>query len=158
VSTLAQYTSPTLLIPQLRQQDATGVVGELCSLLHREGCVETLLPFYNAVITHEAVSSTATAPGWAMPHARLHGLPRLCFAVGRSAAPFPWFGQAEEPVQLVFLSAVPENEGAAYLALISGLARLSQNPVRLRNLLEAADSQAMFEVLAQIPVRQPVFT
>jgi PTS system nitrogen regulatory IIA component len=155
VTTLAQFTRPSLLIPQLRQQEPAGVVGELCSLLHREGQVVELLPFYNAVIAHETASSTATAPGWAMPHARLESLPRLCFAVGRSATPLAWFGEADEPVQLVFLCAVPEHESGTYLALISGLAKLNRDPLRLRRLLEAPESQAMFDLLAQIPVRLP---
>jgi mannitol/fructose-specific phosphotransferase system IIA component (Ntr-type) len=61
-----------------------------------------------------------------------------------------WFGG--EPVNLIFLFAVPESEATAYLNLISGLAKLSQDHLRLRRLADAPDSRTMFEVLREIPL------
>ena len=89
-------------------------------------------------------------PGWAVPHARLAGIPRLSFALGRTAKPLAWFGG--QPVHTVFLFAVPETEAAAYLNLISGLAKLSQDRLRREHLADASDSPAMFEVLQGIPL------
>ena len=71
MSTVADYTEPSLMVPLLRSRDAAGVTAELCSTLDRQGRLSDLLPFYHAVISHEALSSTAMSPGWAMPHARI---------------------------------------------------------------------------------------
>jgi mannitol/fructose-specific phosphotransferase system IIA component (Ntr-type) len=111
MSTVADYTEPSLMVPLLRSRDAAGVTAELCSTLDRQGRISDLLPFYHAVISHEALSSTAMAPGWAMPHARLAVVRRLSFALGRTAEPLVWFGG--EPVNMVFLFAVPESQAAA---------------------------------------------
>ena len=148
MSTVADYTEPSLMVPLLRSRDAAGVTAELCSTLDRQGRLSDLLPFYHAVISHEALSSTAMAPGWAMPHARLAVVRRLSFALGRTAEPLVWFGG--EPVNMVFLFAVPESQAAAYLSLISGLASLAQDRLRLERLADAPDSRAMFEVLREI--------
>ena len=146
--TVADYTEPSLMVPLLRSRDAAGVTAELCSTLDRQGRISDLLPFYHAVISHEALSSTAMAPGWAMPHARLAVVRRLSFALGRTAEPLVWFGG--EPVNMVFLFAVPESQAAAYLSLISGLASLAQDRLRLERLADAPDSETMLEVLREI--------
>lgn len=153
--TLSHYTTPGLLIPRLRSRDAAAVIAELCSAMHREQRVEELLPFYNDVISRETLSSTVTAPGWAMPHARGKSLARLTFAIGLAAEPLPWYGDAGEPVSIVSLFAVPESETAAYLRLLSGFSRLSRDPLLVQRLLQASDREAMFDLLQRIPLRQP---
>lgn len=155
MSSLAEFTTPRLIFPTLRSRDAAGVAAELCSSLHREGFVPDLLPFYNAIISRENLCSTAGAPGWAVPHARMRGLPRLAFAVGRTVEPMPWFGESRELVQVVFLFAVPEEQIAGYLNLVSALARLSQNPARTEALLRAQDSAQILVLLEQARLRQP---
>ncbi len=155
VLTLAHYTSPELIVPQLQSRGTAAVLAELCSGLERTGRVADLLTFYNAVVSHERLSSTAMPPGWALPHARIKGLPRLSFTLGRSATPLDWQEAGGPGVSLVFLFAVPEEDGASYMNLLSALAKFSQDPVRWQALLYAADSQSMFETLQRIPLRQP---
>jgi len=46
--TLADFTSPGMIIPHLRGQDATSVIQELSQSMQREGRVPDLLPFYHA--------------------------------------------------------------------------------------------------------------
>ena len=137
-------------MPVLRSRDAAGVVAELCSTLQRQGRVSDLLPFYHAVISHEALSSTVISPGWALPHARIAGIPQLAFTLGRTAEPLPWFGG--EPVSLVFLFAVPECDAGTYLSLLAGLAKLGQDEARLERLVDAPDSETMFELLRETPI------
>lgn len=150
MNTLAEYTSPRLIIPQLRSRDAAAVTAELCSTLDRDGRVKELLAFYNAVLSHECLSSTAMAPGLAIPHARIPGLSQVSFALGRCPEPMPWFGQQPQPVQLVFLFAVPDRETGAYLAMLSALAKLTRDAGRWNRLINAADGGEMFAVLSEI--------
>lgn len=153
VTTIAHYTTTGLIIPQLRGRGATAVIGELCSTLAREGKVTDLLPFYNAVLSLEQLSSTATPRGWALPHARVKGLECPAFAVGRSDEPLDWFGR--EGIRLVFLFAVPENDSEDYRMVLSGLARLSRTPALREALLQAPDSNAILEILRQMQTRHP---
>jgi mannitol/fructose-specific phosphotransferase system IIA component (Ntr-type) len=147
---MADYTDPALMLPLLRSRDATGILSELCSALQCQGRIADLLPFYHSVLSHELLSNTAMSPGLALPHARIKGGRQLSFALGRTAEPLAWFGG--EPVSLVFLFAVPEDDGGAYLGLIASLARLAQDRLRLRRLVDVPEGQAMFEVLQEIPL------
>lgn len=148
MSAVADYTAPSLMVPLPRGRDAAALVADLCSTLRSQGLISDQETFYRAVLAHEKLSSTAMPPGWALPHARLAGIPRLAFVLGRTREPIAWFGG--ERVTTIFLCAVPEAEAGAYLGLISGLARLSQDTARLRRLEEAPDSRAMFEVLREV--------
>ena len=150
MSTVADYTERSLMVPLLRSRDAAAVVAELCSTLECQKRIGDLLPFYHGVISHEALSATVISPGWALPHARVAGIPQLCFALGRTAEPLAWFGG--EPVNMVFLFAVAEREAATYLSLLAGLARLGEDHVCLERLADAPDGQAMFEALRGIPL------
>lgn len=154
VTTLAQFTSRELIVPRLQTQDTAAVVGELCSALQREGRLKDLLPFYNAAMNQEYMSSSATPQGWALVHARVKGLASTCFALGRSDGPLEWLGPAKLRVRLVFLFAVPKTDATTYLALISGLARLAQDTARMEGLINASDGDAILEILAQVPLRQ----
>lgn len=155
MSTLAEFTTPRLILPNLRSRDAAGVAAELCSTLHREGFVPELLPFYNAIISRETLCSTAASPGWALPHARMSGLPRLAYAVGRTAEPMRWFGHGRELVRVVFLFAVPEDKVANYLNLVSALARLSQSVARVEALLRLQEPEEFLELLEHTRLREP---
>jgi mannitol/fructose-specific phosphotransferase system IIA component (Ntr-type) len=150
MSTVADFTESSLMVPLLRSRDAAAVVAELSSTLERQGRINDLLPFYHGVISHEALSATVISPGWAMPHARVAGIPQLCFALGRTAEPLVWFGG--EPVNMVFLFAVPEREAATYLSLLAGLARLSEDHLCLERLADAHDGREMFEALRGVPL------
>jgi nitrogen PTS system EIIA component len=150
MSTVADYTAPSLMVPFLRSRHAASLVAELCTTLHAQGRIADAESCCRTIIRRETLSSTSMSPGWAFPHARLEGIPQLAFALGRSSKPLAWFGG--EPVNTVFLFAVPETGAAAYLGLISGLAKLSQDPLRLQRLGDAPDSRAMFEVLQEVPL------
>lgn len=142
------------MVPELESQAGAAVIAELCSVLQRQGRLSDPAAFYDAVMTRELMSATSIAPGWALPHARLKGLAQLSFALARSSQPLFWFGEAGFRLRTVFLFAVPEAEALTYLNLIAAVARLSQNPVLLEQLVRAPDRQSMFEVLQHVPLRQ----
>src|SRR5438093_5874485 len=124
--TLADFTTPGLIVPRLRGQDAASVIQELSQALQRENRVPDLLPFYHAVLNREFLLSSDWEAGMAFPHARLPALKELSFALGRSDEPLSWGGNAVRSVRLVFLIAVPATDSTQYLSLISGLARLAK--------------------------------
>ena len=151
--TLADFTSPALIIPHLRGQDAASVIQELSQALSREKRIPDLLPFYHAALNREFMVSTNMEAGMAFPHARLPGLKELSFALGRSVEPLGWGGRASGSVRLVFLIAVPATDSAQYLLLISGLARLAKDPRLVEKIHAARDTFQMVEVLRQVELR-----
>src|SRR6266404_3846180 len=152
-TTLADFTSPRLLIPNLSGTDAAAVIQELSQAMRREGRVPDLLPFYHAALNREFLVSTETEAGMAFPHARIAALQEVSFALGRSREPLAWSTRGMGSVRLVFLIAVPANDSTRYLSLISGLARLAKEPQAVEKLYCATDPLQMFEVLQQTKLR-----
>lgn len=150
----ADFTSESLIVPQVIGHDSAGVIQELSRLLQQEARVPDLLLFYHAALNREFLVSTAMDYGMAFPHARLQGLKRLSFAFGRSASPIAWGSQTTASVRLVVLTAVPATDATTYLSLISALARLAKDPHGLEKLYAANNAASIFAVLRQITPRR----
>jgi mannitol/fructose-specific phosphotransferase system IIA component (Ntr-type) len=149
-ASLADYTQPALIVLRLREGDTAGIISELSQLLHREGGVPDVLPFYQAAL----LTNSALDCGLAFPHARLSGAKRLQFAFGRTPAPIVWGPKSSRPVQFIFLLAVPATDAAGYLQLLASLARLGQQPGVLAQLRAAENAEAILTVLGNIRMRQ----
>lgn len=153
-ATLAAYTQPGLILPRLRQRDTAGIISELSQVLQREGYVPDLLPFYHAALNQELLDNSALECGLAFPHARLSGVKRLQFALGRTPEPIIWGAGGLRPVQLIFLLAVPATDAASYLHLLASLARLGQRPDLLAQLRAAEGVQGILATFGEIGMRQ----
>lgn len=151
--TLADFTTPGLILPHLRGQDAASVIQELSQAMQSEGRVTDLLPFYHAALNREFLVSTDMEAGMAFPHARLPALKELSFALGRSDEPLAWGSKSFRSVRLVFLIAVPATDATQYLPLISGLARLARDGRLVARLHAAQDDSQMLETLQQVELR-----
>jgi mannitol/fructose-specific phosphotransferase system IIA component (Ntr-type) len=151
--TLADLTSPRLIVPRLRGHDAASAIQELSQALQREKRVNDLLPFYHAALNREFMVSTDMEAGMAFPHARLPALKELSFAFGRSDEPLSWGPRSACSVRLVFLMAVPATDSTQYLLLISGLARLTREVQLVEKLHAAQDTFQILEVLQQVELR-----
>src|ERR1051326_6089563 len=88
--TLADYTHPELIVPNLREHDNAGIIGELSQALQRQGRVPDMLPFYHADLNRGLLANPALESGIAFPHARLTGVKQVQFALGRTPQPVAW--------------------------------------------------------------------
>jgi mannitol/fructose-specific phosphotransferase system IIA component (Ntr-type) len=148
--TLADYTCPMLLAPELRGQDAAAVIHELSYLLYRAGFVPDVLPFYRAALARERADSAVTDHGWAWPRAVVQDLAQPCFALGRCPAPLVWLQGLQPPVHLVLLLALPQNYASNDRALEAGLVRLNTDQLLRTRLSAARDRGELFDVLSQV--------
>ena len=153
-ATLADYTQPGLIVPSLRERDTAGIISVLSQALQREGYVPDLLPFYHAALNQELLANSAVECGLAFPHARLSGVKRLQFALGRTPEPIIWGARGSWPVQFIFLLAVPATDAASYLHLLASLAKLGQQTELLAELRAADSAEAILAVLEQVRMRQ----
>jgi len=153
-TTLAAYTQRRLILPRLHQRDTAGIISELSQALQREGHVPDLLPFYHAALNQELLANSALECGLAFPHARLSGVKRLQFALGRTPEPIIWGAGGSWPVQFIFLLAVPATDAASYLHLLASLAKLGRQPGLLAKLRAADSADAVWAVLQQVRLRQ----
>ena len=152
-SSLTSYTRASLIIPELRERDTAGIIGELSMALQHAGYVPDMLPFYHAALNQELLSNSAQDCGIAFPHGRLSGVKELQFAFGRTPTPVEWAVRGSGPVQLIFLLAVPATDAARYLNLLASIARLSQRPDCLAQLRSAQTRPEILRVLDEIRTR-----
>jgi mannitol/fructose-specific phosphotransferase system IIA component (Ntr-type) len=134
----------------VRSSTAAGVIAELADALEQAGHLNDQSAFVNSVMTRESLSPTSFSCGLAMPHARLHNLPELSFAVGRSLPPITWMSDKTARTRVVWLFAVPELETKTYLNLISAVARFSQNAKLMELFLRCPHAEAMYSILQQV--------
>jgi mannitol/fructose-specific phosphotransferase system IIA component (Ntr-type) len=151
--TLADFTSPALVIPQLGHDTVSGVIQELGALLGNENRLPDLPRFLRTVLAREEYGSTNMEAEMAFPHARMPGVETLSFAMGRFPKAVRW-GDDGRKVRIVFLMVVPGDDSMQHLSFISGLARLSGNTALLKALYAAPDGPAMIDVLRNVPLRR----
>jgi PTS system fructose-specific IIC component len=150
---MMEYTRPELLVPDLRETDTAGIIGQLSQALQRQRVLPDLLPFYHAALNQELMHNSALECGIAIPHARLAGVKQLQFSFGRAAVPVSWGVKGSWAVQFVFLVAIPASDSAAYLQLLAGIARLSQQPELLAELRKAKSAEAIIAVFERVRLR-----
>ncbi len=149
-ATLADLTAEALIVPRLVGRDTLSVIQELSKVLQKAGCVQDLLPFYTAAMNREFLVGTVLESGIAFPHARIQGLTRVHFALGRCDPPVVWGLKGGLPVQLVFLVAAPATDATGYLGLVSALVRLSCNGELVEQLRRGSGAGAIRDTLRRV--------
>jgi PTS system nitrogen regulatory IIA component len=91
------------------------------------------------VMSRESAAGTAIGNGWACPHARVPFDEDLMCALGWSPGGIDYGAPDSEPVKLVVLYLVPENQRSHYLREISMLAKALESYPRLEKLAAAKD-------------------
>lgn len=135
--TVADFTEPSLLIPQLLSADQASVINALSHRLQGAGRIADSLTFFQAVLQRDYLSSSAPGNGVAFPHAGGRGIHCLSLALGVSAAGVRWRDGSQ--VHAVFLIAIPPADAQLYLALVAALARL----VRRDNFIHTVTTRAL---------------
>lgn len=144
---LADFTRPDWIRPRLFGRDEATVIYELGGLLKEGGFPVDAGVVARTAHARELAGGTEMAEGISLPHARVPGLARLCFALGRSCEPIRW-GRGR--VTLVFLAAIPESDSLTYLQWIAAVARLSKDGRTLGQLRAAADELQIFAALEKV--------
>jgi PTS system nitrogen regulatory IIA component len=91
------------------------------------------------VMSREAAASTAIGKGWACPHARVPYDEDLMCVLGWSPGGIDYGAPDGEPVRLVVMYLVPENQRNHYLREVSMLAKALESYPRLEKLAAASD-------------------
>ncbi|OLT49977.1 PTS mannose transporter subunit IIABC [Corynebacterium sp. CNJ-954] len=102
--------------------DAAAVIRALAGQSEEQGRLSET-EVVEAALAREAQSTTAVGNGVAIPHARSAAVSVPTLAFGRLQTPVEWDAPDREPVDLVFLIAVPDDAGKQHLKVLAKLAR-----------------------------------
>jgi PTS system nitrogen regulatory IIA component len=101
----------------------------------------------SALLQREALGSTGTGGGVAIPHARLPGVDKPFGMLVRLAKAIDFDAIDGKPVDIVFLLLLPENSQGEQLNALACAARTLRDPEAVRNLRRAADDAALYRVV-----------
>jgi len=144
--TIGELIAVNHVILGLRVADKTQLLQELArrarvalSLNQRE--------IFDALQARENLGSTGLGKGFALPHARLGGLPRSFALFVRLTRPIDFDSIDGLPVDLVILLLTPASAGNHHLATLAALSRPLRNEAFMQRLRQAPDATAFHELL-----------
>lgn len=136
---------------QLTCADKKAAIQQLAQRLQQAGRVAAGAEFVAAVEAREELSSTGIGFGLAIPHGRSAAVRTASVAFGRSQAGLDWQAHDGEPVQLVFLIAVPQQAADnQHLKILAVLSRKLMHEAFRRELLECSEPTAVLDVLQEV--------
>jgi len=98
----------------------------------------------------EAIGSTGLGNGVAVPHLKSDEVQGVTMVLARSKAGIEWQAIDGRPVHIVFLLVSPADEPEAHLRCLRWIATLARSADFRRFLLDAADVEAMRELLREM--------
>ncbi len=96
----------------------------------------------------ERLGPTGFGGGTAIPHCKIAGIDAPIGVFLRLDKPVPYDAVDEKSVDLVFGLISPANDGAAHLRALAEISRMFRDEKSCRQLRGAADSAALFALLA----------
>jgi len=146
---IADLIGPSQVLLGLRVTDKAGLLGELA----RRAAAAVSLPsstILRALQAREELGSTGLGRGFALPHARLDGLPKFYALCVRLQRPIEYEAIDGKPVDLVILLLTPEAASAQHLATLAALSRPLRDEAFVQQLRRAPDPLALHRLLAGV--------
>lgn len=102
-----------------------------------------------ALIERESLGSTSVGEGFAIPHCKIDGLPRIAIALARLDAGVPFGKDGEDPVSFFFVVLSPPDQPAAHLQVLSQIARVLKRQDLRAELLSAENADDVSAALCR---------
>jgi len=102
---------------------------------------------FNSLLARERLGGTGLGHGVALPHGRLSGLERTLAAFIHCAEGVDFDAPDQQPVDLVFALAVPEQAADEHLDLLAQLAGMCRDPGQREALRAARSGEAVIELI-----------
>ena len=120
---LSELTSKNLVMLDAVFQDRLDAIQQLTQKLDEEGKLSDRQAFLDAVMTREEEGPTALGEGLAVPHGKSSGVKEATFACAFVKGDLQWQGlDGDEPVEMVFLLAIPPAEaGSTHMGILTEL-------------------------------------
>lgn len=140
----------SILIP-LAAGDKNEIIGEMARSLEAAGVVTDKAAFLEAVLARENTGSTGIGFQVAIPHGKSAGVAQAGIAFAKLASPVDWQSLDGQPVQAVFMIAVPEAAaGNDHLKILISLSRKLIDDDFRSSLLAVSDAEQLKQLLATI--------
>lgn len=123
---------------------------ELSKLLFKQNRISSIEEFIKSVYEREAIGETGMGNHMAIPHGQTDAVLHASVAVGRVDKPIEWESLDDEPVNLIFLIAVPKNnKEISHLSILSQLASVLSYEEIQNELMKCKNKNDFFEIFTR---------
>jgi len=146
---LGDILSPELIIPDLKATNRWEAIDELVDGLVQGQKIKPAdrEAIISVVKKRESSMSTGIGFGIGIPHASTDLIYEVVGAFGRSAQGVNFDALDNQPVNLIMLFLVPQGQFQKHLHTLARIAKLLHRKEFRQSLENAADAQAMFDVI-----------
>ena len=139
--TIRDLLQDNLIIEEIAATDKIGVLREFAQLLKTRGKVENEEELIRVLIERETLGSTGVGDGVAIPHGKLHNIPEMIMAFGRSKGGIEFQSVDAKPAFLFFLLVTPNDKPGDHLKALARISRILKNPALRAGLVQASRRQ-----------------
>jgi PTS system nitrogen regulatory IIA component len=146
---IRDFLSPDDAMNNVRVSDKTRLLQDLAARAAAALNLDANL-IASELLKREALGSTGTGDGVAIPHARIADLKKPFGTLVRLRHAIDFEAIDGKPVDIVFLLLLPQSQGDPLNALAS-VARKLRDPESLRRLRDAADDVKLYQAVESVP-------
>jgi mannitol/fructose-specific phosphotransferase system IIA component (Ntr-type) len=147
---IERFSSPELMISDLKSSERDDVLAELCTKMEAEGFVDNASKLLEEALKREAIISTAVDHGLAFPHVRGVEGGGLTLALGLSRKGIKFSPGARSLTRIIFFMVIPTAASAFYLKLLSGLTQTFQKNEVREKLFEVETPEQLWKMLVKL--------
>ncbi|MTI95845.1 MAG: PTS mannose transporter subunit IIAB [Firmicutes bacterium] len=145
---MREITNENLIDLNLKAFTRTEAIRKLSLLLKEQGLLSSLDLFLVDVLKREQEETTGFGMGFAIPHGKSKAVKETAVAVGRLAAPVEWKSLDDQPVEMIFLLAVPEAAASTdHLVMLSRIAGVLMEDDFREQLLAAQQPREVIDLM-----------
>ena len=119
----------------------------LAGMLDKKGNINDLDGFIDAVYERESIGETGMGNAIAIPHGLTTCVSKASVAIGKTKAPIEWESLDDQPVRLVFLLAMPnDNLQNTHLRMLAQLAAVLAYKEHIDSLMDCKTKEEFFNL------------
>lgn len=148
-----QLINENLINLNLKSSTKTDVIKELAKLINEQGRVSCYDTYVDSVVEREKTFTTGIGMGVAIPHGKSDSVKIPTIAFGRCNEGIDWKSMDGEPAKMVFLLAVPNEEGEngnQHLRILAALSRKLIHEEFQNQLLNIKNENEIVELISSI--------
>jgi len=155
MATIKDLLRQDLIIDDIKASDKTGVLREFAGLLRSADKIKDEDELVRVLLERELLGSTGLGDGVAIPHGKLHIIPEMIVAFGRSRNGVNYDSIDSQPVYLFFLLVTPEDKPGEHLRALARISRILKNPALRDNLRRASRREELLRLIYEEDSRYP---
>ena len=145
---IVEILQPDSIVSELSGTSKPEILRELAGTLANQHAALAADQVARVLLEREELASTAIGEGVAIPHGKLSQVSEIVACLGRARNGVDFDSMDGAPTYLFFVLVAPEASTGAHLKALARISRLFKDAAFRARLLEAADADELFEILA----------